>query len=159
MIALFPALQHMEFPHQGADLSCSCHNLRPLTPCVGLTHRVGPGIESVSQHSKDAAYPVVPQWKLQSLFFFDMLLDLNFNFPICGIIYQPYVESLLIWDSLFFLFTANPAAYGSSQARGKIWAMAVAYATACGNTGSSTHWARPGMEPASSQRQCWSLTH
>ena len=50
-------------------------------------------------------------------------------------------------------------AYGISQVRGQIRAAADAYAiamatyiTACGNTESLTHWVRPGIEPASSQR-------
>ena len=75
-------------------------------------------------------------------------------------------------NSLFFLFTAAPAAYGGSQAWGWIRAAAEAYATAtampiraasatytttCGNAGSLTHQARPGTKPASSQRPCWVL--
>ena len=64
-----------------------------------------------------------------------------------------------------FLFRAATAAYGSSQARGWIGAPAaglhlqpqqhriqvtsVACAIACGKAWSLTHWARPGMEPAS----------
>ena len=32
------------------------------------------------------------------------------------------------------------------------------YAAACSNTGSLTHWARPGIEPTSSQRLCWVLS-
>ena len=39
----------------------------------------------------------------------------------------------------------------------QIQAESVTYATAHGNTGSLTHWAKPGVEPASSQRQCWVL--
>ena len=34
-----------------------------------------------------------------------------------------------------------------------IQAAPVTYSTACGNAGSLTHWARPGIEAASSQRQ------
>lgn len=54
----------MEFPGQGSDLSCigdlyhSCGNSRSLTHCAG------PGIEPVSQHSRDVADPIVPQWEL-----------------------------------------------------------------------------------------------
>jgi len=70
---------------------------------------------------------------------------------------------------LFFVFSrAAPAAYGGSQARGLIGAVAcschptpepqqcqiratsVTYITAHGNYGSLTHWARPGIEPATS---------
>ena len=31
-----------------------------------------------------------------------------------------------------------------------VWAVSVTYTTACGNTRSLTHWARPGIEPANS---------
>ena len=67
----------------------------------------------------------------------------------------------------FFLFMAAPAAYGHSQARGcrptrhpqqrRIRAASATYTTAHGNATSLTHWARPGIEPASSQQQCWVL--
>ena len=67
----------------------------------------------------------------------------------------------------FLLFKAAPAAYGCSQARGRIGATAASLhhnqsnagsepslwqpaSTAHGNTGSSTHWVRPWIEPASS---------
>ena len=36
----------------------------------------------------------------------------------------------------------------------QIWAAPVTYAIACGKVGSLTHWTRPGVESASSQRQC-----
>ena len=39
----------------------------------------------------------------------------------------------------------------------QIWAKPVTYATAGGNARSLTHWARPGIEPASSQALCWVL--
>jgi len=62
---------------------------------------------------------------------------------------------------------ATPEAYGGSQARGSIRAVAASlrtpqpqqrgiqaesatYTTAHGNAGSSTHWARPGTEPSTS---------
>ena len=64
------------------------------------------------------------------------------------------------------LFRAAPEAYGSSQARGLNWnfsclptpepqqcgtqATSATYTIAHGNTGSPTHWARPGIKPASS---------
>ena len=80
----------------------------------------------------------------------------------CGII-------LTHTTSFFFfllLFMAAPAAHGSSQPRDKVRAAAVAYTTATatpdlslicdlshilGNTRSLTHWARPEIEPTSSQ--------
>ena len=64
------------------------------------------------------------------------------------------------------LFRAEPVAYGGSQARGWIRAVAcrptpqlqqhgmqalsATYTTAHGNAGSPTHWSRPGIESASS---------
>jgi len=66
----------------------------------------------------------------------------------------------------FLLFSAIPEAYGGSQARGlivigataashrhshsQIQASSVTYTTAHGNTRSLTHWARPGIKPATS---------
>ena len=58
------ALQHIEFPGQGSDVSHSCD------PCHGwgsdgsFTHCAVPGIELVSQCSKDAADPIALQWEL-----------------------------------------------------------------------------------------------
>ena len=67
---------------------------------------------------------------------------------------------------LFWLFSAAPMAHESSQARGsnrsyscwptpqpqqcRIRAESVTYTTAHGNAGSLTHWARLGIQPASS---------
>ena len=64
------------------------------------------------------------------------------------------------------LFRAAPAAYGGSQARKSNWScslqlipqpeqcqiqtLVVTYTTAHGNARFLTHWARPGIEPASS---------
>ena len=50
----------------------------------------------------------------------------------------------------FFLLSRAPAAYGSSQARGWIGAAASGLHHSHCNTGSLTHWVRPGIEPASS---------
>ena len=67
---------------------------------------------------------------------------------ICSHFYSPF----------FFFLRATSTAYGGSQARGSIRAVPLAYTTAHGNTGSLTHWARPGMEPASSWiRSNWFL--
>ena len=74
----------------------------------------------------------------------------------------------------FFLFGATPVAYGSSQARGQIraaaasqsnpqlqqhwiWVTSATYAIAHSNTRSLTHWARPGIQPASSWTLCQAL--
>ena len=74
-----------------------------------------------------------------------------------------------IHSDIFFLggsLWATPMAYGGFQARGLIAAVAVDlcqghssqiqatsanYTTAHGNAGSSTHWLRPGIKPATSQ--------
>ena len=76
------------------------------------------------------------------------------------------VKSPLFFFFFFLLFRAKPKAYGSSQARGwiravaaspipqpqqcRIWAMSLTYTTAHANAGSLTQWARPGIKPASS---------
>ena len=70
-------------------------------------------------------------------------------------------ELISIFCFCFCVFRVPPSAYGSSQARGQIWATAqpqqhqmgaesVTYTPAHGNTGSLIHWARPGIESASS---------
>ena len=71
---------------------------------------------------------------------------------------------------LFCLFRTAPAAYGSSQARGWISAAAASLhlshsnnrpmpqLVACGNSGSSTHWARPGIESHPQRDNVGSLT-
>ena len=57
----------------------------------------------------------------------------------------------------FFLFRVAPAAYGSAlpampqPQQLRLQATPATYTTAHGNAGSLTHWARPGIEPASSQ--------
>ena len=94
-------------------------------------------------------------------------------FPLSSNLNEARVESTVNLENLgFFLFVcfafpfsrATPAAYGGSQARGSnrsyscqpkpepqqrwMWASSVTYTTAHGNTRSLTHWARPGIEPA-----------
>ena len=58
--------------------------------------------------------------------------------------------SFYLFIFVFWFFRASPTAYGSSQARGGIGAASVTYTTAHGNARSLTHWARPGIKPASS---------
>ena len=50
---------------------------------------------------------------------------------------------------VFCLFRATPTAYGGSQARGLIGAVATGLHHSHSNAGSLTHWARPGIEPTS----------
>ena len=79
---------------------------------------------------------------------------------------------MLYNKTFFFLFIAAHVAYGSSQTRDWIGAAASAYAIATATPNLShicdlchslqqhrslTHWVRPGIEPTSSQRQCWVL--
>ena len=47
-------------------------------------------------------------------------------------------------------FRATLSVYGSSQTRGRIGATAAGLHRSHSNTGSLTHWARPGIEPTSS---------
>ena len=68
---------------------------------------------------------------------------------------------LHIFGSSFF-FLAPPVAYGHSWARGWNRGAAGGYTSVThvrvyGNAGSLTHWPRPGIKPASSQRHCWVL--
>ena len=51
---------------------------------------------------------------------------------------------------LFGLFRAIPTAYGGSQARDQIRAIAAGLYHSHSNTRSLTHWASPGIKPASS---------
>ena len=60
----------------------------------------------------------------------------------------------------FCLFRATPAAYGGSQDRGPIGAVATSLHHSHSNTGSLTHWVRPGIKPPSSWMlvgfvNCW----
>ena len=68
------------------------------------------------------------------------------------------------------LSMATSVAYGSCLSRDRIGAATAAaayaalepscictYAAACSSAGSLTHWMRPGIKPASSQRECWVL--
>ena len=50
----------------------------------------------------------------------------------------------------FCLFRPTSAAYGGSQARGLIGATAAGLRHSHSNSGSLTHWARPGIKPNSS---------
>ena len=56
--------RHKEFPGQGSDRSCSCNLCHSCSSVGSLTQCAGLRIETASQHSRDAADPVVPQWEL-----------------------------------------------------------------------------------------------
>ena len=84
-----------------------------------------------------------------------LLMDVMLGFFVC-----------LFWFGFVFcLFGTTPTAYGGSQARGPIGAVAaglcqshsnarsepcLTYTTVHGNARSLTHWMRPGIEPATS---------
>ena len=85
----------MEFVGQGSDPSCSCGKAGSLAHCAR------PGLKPVFQHSRDTPDPVAPQQELLRSSIFR--------------------NSSVLFVSLFVLFcvfTATPAACGSSQARG-----------------------------------------
>ena len=64
------ALQHMEFPGQGSDLSHSCHLGCSCGNARFLIHCAGPGIKPVSQLSQGTADPTAPQHELPYLFIY-----------------------------------------------------------------------------------------
>ena len=64
-ICILASLQHMEFPGQGSYPSCTCDLHHSCGNAGSLTHCARPGIDPVSQHSRAAADPVMPQQELQ----------------------------------------------------------------------------------------------
>ena len=86
--------------------------------------------------------------------------------PLSDFCHHRLILLIFILFIYFYLFRAAPAAYGDSQARGPIGAIATGLhhshsnsrsklclqptPTAHGNAGSLTQWARPGIEPRSS---------
>ena len=102
------------------------------------------------------------QWQL------DLLLH-NCRAQVSGFVWtqekcRRSLRNSALFFFFFFLFRATPAAYGGSQARGPIRAVAAGlyhshsnvgsesatYTTAQGNAGSLTHWVRPGIKPETS---------
>ena len=57
-------------------------------------------------------------------------------------------KSMIVF--IFWLFRATRVAYGSSQGKGKIRAIAAGLHHSHSNTRSLTHWARPGVKPVPS---------
>ena len=70
------SLQHMDFPGQGSDLNLSCNLLHTCSNTRSLTHYARPGIEPVSQYSRDAADPIAP---LQELWCYSFVNDFWHN--------------------------------------------------------------------------------
>ena len=97
---------------------------------------------------------------------------ISFHFR-CGILFISFFFVIVV--CLFLLFRATPAAYRSSQIRGRTGAAGAGLChshskassephlwpttTAHRNAGFLTHWGRPGIEPASSWiLTCWATT-
>ena len=116
-------------------------------------------------------WPPLPGKAIKAIFFSFTQNSVTFLFGTCSLFYNKFF-CFCFW---FFFgggwsFGATPMAYGSSQARGWItaiaadvchshsnagsephlWATSVSHTTAHGNTGSYTHWASPGTESVSS---------
>ena len=66
---------HIEFPSQGSDQSSSCDLCNSCGNAKSLTHRARPGFEPVSQHCRDAADSIVPQWELWISILFNYLFS------------------------------------------------------------------------------------
>ena len=64
---------------------------------------------------------------------------------------------LYIYIFSFFLNNCSCNRYGNSWASGQIGAAAAGLRHSHSNTKSLTYWARPGVEPTSSQILCWVL--
>ena len=61
--------QHMEPLSQGLDLSCSCDLCHDCGNARSPAHCAELGIKPVSQRSRDAADPIVPQQELPNEIF------------------------------------------------------------------------------------------
>ena len=55
----------MEFPGQRSILSHSCDLHHSCGNTVSFSHQAWPGMETASQHCRDTANPIGPQWELQ----------------------------------------------------------------------------------------------
>ena len=65
-------------------------------------------------------------------------------------ILQMWLMTVNCFFFFFLLFRDTPMIYGSSWAKGQIGTTAADLYHSQSNAGSLTHWARPGVEPASS---------
>ena len=121
-------------------------------------------------------YLALHMWSNQDSIYFQKFYNLdisNLNYMFSHLVYnsQIYLSSYLsislhIYFCCCCLFRATPIPYGGSQARGPIRAIAAGLhhshsnvgsephlwhtPQAHSNTGSLTHWTRPGIEPATS---------
>ena len=124
----------------------------PYQHLLSLTHSVSPTLLVASLIARHPAQNHMLLLAVTSLYFLQLRN-------------VPHLSLTFISLTLFFFpFHSRILEYGGSRARSRTRAAAVAYstvsltlATAWGNTTSLTHWAGPGIEPTSSQRQCWVL--
>ena len=91
------------------------------------------------------AHKAQPDLSFAHLPFFSHVSLLSLSFTLV----QPLCNRLISISCCFCLFMPAGVAYGSSQARGRIRATAAGLYHSYSHAGSSTHLARPGMEPAS----------
>ena len=118
-----------------------------------LTHWARPNIEPTTSWFLVGFVSAAPQWKLFKIQalptsqvrmcvqekLFSGILNMSMNhLGICR------------WTSFILSFRAAPGAYGGSQTRGWIEAIAAGLHHSHSNASSFTRWARPGIKPASS---------
>ena len=85
---------------------------------------------------------------MNAIFTFQGPLKITFTFFVLWSFSQ---SSFLFVCFVFLLFRAAPVAYGGSQARGWIRAIAAGLRQSHSSAGTLTHWARPGIEPSPSR--------
>ena len=94
-------------------------------------------------------YPWLQAWHTTGTRSFDKCFQESTNYQEVGLepVSLPLYSFLVL---LFLLFRPAPSAYGGSQDRGQIGAVAASLHHSQSNAGSLSHWARPGIEPSSS---------
>ena len=99
--------------------------------------------------------PIQPYWEGQEALPLNTTVKNKFLRGALKSLMSPVI--ILLFSQIFvlfhfvLLFRATPAAYGSSWARGQIRAAAAGLCHHHRNAKSLTHWARPGIKPASSR--------
>ena len=66
---LLPGHSHSHSKGSDPSCSCSCNLQCSCSSTRSLSHCARPGMEPVSQHSRDGTDPVVPQWELHVIYF------------------------------------------------------------------------------------------
>ena len=96
----------------------------------------------------------IPHWRTITVHVSRPLI-IRTNMQIC-LIFHKWKHIHIMW----FFFSRPHLQHMEVPGLGvkhQIWATSGTYTTACGNTRSLAHWARPEIEPTSSQKQCWVL--